>query len=227
MTPSDLDVLTTYLHGLYGERFPGLTPGMATLWLDELRPHAYALVTRAAQRWARQHTIKAPSLDELAEAVEWLADEDRRARLSTPNATPRSVLAEGQARAEGASPEWSTADKVFGRLMIQLLDYATSHARAWRNADAAEQCRQWAAYYGAQSAPLAQSLLAQAVTYDRLAQHDPPCAASLAPTAMFPTLVATPAVAPQDDEGCIHEHVDSNNVCQECGEILPALEETS
>jgi len=224
MTHSDIDVLKNTLHALYGDRFPGLLPEMAQMWHDDLQPFEASLVTRAVKRWARQHTLYPPSLDELLEAVEWLTDQDHRTHLPTPDATPLQVLADTQARARAASPTWTTADRVFGKLMLELVNRAIEQPRNFRNAAHAQQCRDWAAYYAPKSVDLQGWLLDQAVIYDRLVLKEPLRDAPTPGTASLPRLGAV-GTLPAIGEGCLHEHLNANEtVCNDCGEVFAATD---
>src|SRR5215475_14077568 len=119
MTTHDLTILTNYLHGLYGDRFPGLTAGMAQLWYDTLHGADADLVRRPAKRWARHHTLKAPTLDELAEQVEWLEEQDHKARLPVSSADRKTALDLLKDLQEAAPPK-SSDDARFGRCMLRL-----------------------------------------------------------------------------------------------------------
>ena len=79
MDTHDLARLNVRLQKLYGDRFPGLTLGMAELWMDDLRTVPADVVAFAVKRWAREHTHKAPALEDLCTLAEIIQREQRRA----------------------------------------------------------------------------------------------------------------------------------------------------
>lgn len=94
MSPSEMTKLNSYLTKLYGERFPGLTPGMAELWWEDLRTIPAEVVYQALKRWARERTHRPPTLDDLCAAIEDVQREQRRSAreqetLQAPTADER------------------------------------------------------------------------------------------------------------------------------------------
>jgi len=219
MTKHELTIVTNFLHGLYGDRFPGLTLGMAQFWYEDLQDLDLDLVIRGAKRWARHHTLKAPGLDELRESIEWVQEADLKARLPTPT-NPLRVLLEAQQKARSATPEYTSADRVFGKLMIKLLEYRTRQEDRYSNADCAGHLLEWARYYRPKSAELAGWLERQSAQYERLALQEADTAPRPFPATTMPRLGDDRAVA-LPELPCVHARVDeAQGSCIDCGEVL-------
>lgn len=225
MTRHDVTILTNFLHGLYGERFPGLTPGMAQLWYDDLQPLDAALVTRAARRWARHHTLKSPTLDELLEQVEWVQEQDRKARLPEASAGPQS-FDDFLAWASG-TPARSHDDRRFARAHQILYARLRGNPERWTRAHCAAACQGWAARLQASAPGLAASLVKAAEYFAKVAAEHGESLIPAMTGVSLPTLGEDHAVTPlpiyDRDEPCPHEHYNTEtHACNDCGEILEA-----
>jgi len=166
LTNSDLQVFVTKLKGLYGDRFPGLLPEMAREWLSDLHHLDEEVLEKALHRWARQHTFKAPSLDELLEQVEMVReDEQRTRRHGTRVKTYLAVLKEA-VEAEANNPVRTDEDVTYSRLMCLLaersmLPWADSKKQLRPKLtmeQRAEQCLLWANKYESTRPQLAEDL---------------------------------------------------------------------
>lgn len=176
MQPGDAIELITYLHELYGERFPELSSSMAKLWYEDLRRMEKDLMEQAVNRWARQHTLKAPSLDELLEQAEFLREEQRRHRRpSTGDTSPLDVLRQA-AEAQENNPERSDDEARFGHLMALIGERSVA---SWLDKQGvahekltleqrATQCYEWARAYQTKNPKLAEDLQHTARTYARI-----------------------------------------------------------
>jgi len=227
MNKHEIEILGNYLHALYDERFPVLTPDMAQLWYDDLRNLDYDLVTRAAKRWARHHTLKAPSLDELQESVEWVQDADRAARL--PQARGRETPGDALEVLARTTPARSTDDRRYVRAMQVLYAHLSGQLPRWTRAECAAACRSWAEQLRASAPDLAASLVRAGSLFDGFAalRGEPPAPPMTGLS--LPTLgeaSAPAALAAWDqEEDCLHEHVDSTGRCNDCGQALAQTEE--
>jgi len=224
MTLHELSILTNFLHGLYKDRFPGLTEGMAQMWYDDLMDYPADLVIRGAKRWARHHTLKAPSLDELMESIEWVREQDLKARLPQKPTNPFQEVEAMQRHAQGAHPEWTTADKVFGKLMIRLLEHCTGQrGKRYTMADCAAHLMTWVEYYRPKSRELAAWLEAQIPRYQDLATqeyaHRATARTGLSLATLGEARTHTPLPSYDQDLPCVHADV-REGVCVDCGEIF-------
>lgn len=173
MTRSDIVILVTKMQGLYGDRFPSLLPEMAEVWLEAMRHLEEDVVQTALMRWARQHTFKPPSLDELLEQVEYVQDDQRRlARAGSSTATFLDVLKEA-ASMQAHNPLRSPDDVTYGRLMALLAERSVGpwvdkqgeqHPKLTQE-QRGEQCYRWAEHYQATRPALAEDLRAAARQY--------------------------------------------------------------
>lgn len=168
MTPSDIHILATKIKGLYGDHFPGFTPAMAQEWLSDLDHLDEAVVEQGLRRWARQHTVKPPSLDELLEQVAIVRDEGRLPRHPPSQGLPAVEPLQATRDAQDRNPERSDDDVTYGRLMTLL---AERSIRPWCDskgqehpkltmAQRGEQCLLWARKYDATNPQLAEDLRA-------------------------------------------------------------------
>jgi|SoiMethySBSTD1v2_1073268.scaffolds.fasta_scaffold1210667_1 hypothetical protein len=185
MKKSDILDLSTLLHSLYGARQPLLPDGMLQLWYEHLERFERDLIMQAVKRWARQHTTKAPSLDEILEQAEILQEDTRRSRLPSTPKGPVEVLKD-LAELGAQSPD----DRLLARLHCRL---AEQHPRAtW-----AQQCRAWSDHYAAKRPQLATWLLEASRKYEALAPRTQP-----APTPqggkVIPLMFEARAVASND-----------------------------
>jgi len=91
MTLSEIITLGEQLEGIYGDRCPPLTAGMATIWLAELRPYTAAILHLAMIRWASEHlTIQAPKLKDLSVLALTITDErEHESRKVAAQARPQ------------------------------------------------------------------------------------------------------------------------------------------
>ncbi len=182
MTLDDVIALAVTLHDLYSDKFPGLTAAMADIWQEELVHLDEALVRAGLRRWVLFHTHKAPSLDELKEAVEIVRDAQKRLRPAAASASlarlagHADVLAEA-AQAQAANPGRTPDAASYGHLIATL---GERHLGPWRDehgrdhgkltlAELAAQCRAWAVGVAARRPQLAQDLTAAAAQYDGMA----------------------------------------------------------
>lgn len=120
MDISDVVGLSAYLHQLYEDRFPPLTPAMCRIWYEELRHLDEDLASRAIRRWAVQHTMQPPSLDQLLEQVEFVRDEQRQAQRSGSSSKNYVDILKDLAAREAASPERSENDATYAHYMVLL-----------------------------------------------------------------------------------------------------------
>jgi hypothetical protein len=90
-----------HVHKLYGDRFPGLTVEMATLWIEALRHFPVELAHTALRVWAWEHTIQPPSLKQLVTLME-----DEQARLRRQRAAEEHHAVSNGERDD----EYSTAE---------------------------------------------------------------------------------------------------------------------
>lgn len=217
MTKHDLSILSNFLHGLYRDKFPGLTEGMAQLWYEDLKDLDADLVTRGAKRWARHHTLKAPSLDELRESVELVQEQGLKARLPQPATNPIEVLKKLAQDAAAASPEFTTADTIFGKCMIKLLECRTRQEGRYSLADCAGQLMTWAAYYRPKSRELAEWLDHQATIYERMAMEEKDRAPLASTQTSMPRLGETRSMS---TDPCLHTDLDVSGACTTCGTVL-------
>lgn len=214
MIDRDLVALMTYLQDLYGSRIPDLPDAMLDLWLEALARHDRDLVWRAVKRWARQHTYKPPSLDELLEQVEYVTDEDRRARLPSAPTSPLKLLAAAAAQAQAeAGPD----TRLYARLQVGLLERVP-------RADWAAKCEAAAAYYAATRPALAAWLRQDAQKYAAWL----PTAPAVPPAPddqVLPRLGEAVTVPALPALGCAHEHVTTDGACGDCGELVETVVE--
>jgi len=166
MDRGEFQAFVMKLKGFYGERFPGLTDGMAKLWFECLRYTDEDIAERALVRWARQFTWKSPSLDELQEQVEYIQQEERaHQRRGSSTASWLDVLKNAAAE-QADNPLRSEDDATYGQLMALL---AERSLEPWFDTQGqqhpkltveqrAEQCLVWARKYGAQRPQLAEDL---------------------------------------------------------------------
>jgi hypothetical protein len=173
MEPSDVFGLTLYLANLYGDRFPALTDGMARLWYESLRHLDADIAHEAATRWARQHTLKAPSLDELLEQIDIVRDDQRQARRSGRSDVRALDVLRDAAETQAANAERSDDDATYGRLMVLLTERSIG---PWQDSQGiwhekltqeqrGEQCYEWAEQYRTTQPQLAKDLEAAARQY--------------------------------------------------------------
>lgn len=173
MTRSDILTLVTKIQGLYGDRFPALAPEMADVWLDGLRHLDEDLVQQGVLRWARQHTFKAPSLDELLEQVEYVREEQQRAKRHGSSTKNFLDVLKDAADAQASNPLRSPDDVTFGRLMATLAERSITKWQdtqgVWHDKltheQRGEQCYSWAEYYQVARPALAKDLRGAARTF--------------------------------------------------------------
>lgn len=77
---AQIDRLNNHLQDLYGDKWPGLTPGMAQLWREELRSFEQHIVTCAVTQWARKNTFKLPGIEDLVALAIEILDAQQLAR---------------------------------------------------------------------------------------------------------------------------------------------------
>lgn len=210
MNTADVRELSTLLHALYGAyRFPGLEAAMLDLWYDALAPFDANVVRRAVRQWARHHTNKPPSLDELQEAAERIVDDDRRSRLPATPKGPVEVLQDVAELVAERSPD----DGVFARCMCRL-------AERYPRAQWPQQCRLWAIHYAPQRPALATWLEQAAQQYERLLPTAVP-GAPPPPARVIPQMFAATPVSSLANL-CPHEHLHESGECNDCGQLVTA-----
>lgn len=169
-------LLTAYLHELYGDKFPKLSPAMTKIWYEDLARMDNELMEQTVNRWARQHTLKSPSLDELLEQAEFLQEEQRRRRRpSAGDTSPLDVL-RAAAEAQARNPERSASDGTFGHLMALIgersvarwVDEAGVVHDKLTLEERATTCYEWARTYQTTHPKLADDLQYTARTYARI-----------------------------------------------------------
>ena len=210
MNTADVRELSTLLQALYGTyRFPGLEAAMLDLWHETLAAFDFDTVRRAVRHWARHHTNKPPSLDELQEAAERVIDDDRRARLPAKPKGPVEVLVDIAELVAERSPD----DGLYARCMCRL-------AERYPRAQWSQQCRLWAVHYAPKRPTLATWLEQAAVQYEQLLPNTEPT--TPAPTARVIPLMGTATPVASVSEPCPHEHVHESGACNDCGELVMA-----
>lgn len=134
--------LSDRLHGLYGDRFVGLTPAMALVWLEELMVFTPEIMGLALRQWLRTNTFRAPGLQNLLQCAREVADEQEEARRRLA------------AHSRPAQPA-STADLLHYAAVKNGQHWAQLHVALFRAgvcipsryAEAAALCEQFAAQY--------------------------------------------------------------------------------
>lgn len=168
--------LTAYLHDLYRDRFPTLSEAMTRIWYEDLRRMDYDVMEQAVNRWARQHTLKAPSLDELLEQAEFMQEEQRRTRRPSPGDTSWVDVLRAAAEAQARNPERSETDGTFGHLLATLGERSVA---SWVDEHGvvhdkltleqrATTCYEWANQHHLTHPHLAEDLRHTARTYARM-----------------------------------------------------------
>jgi hypothetical protein len=176
MEIKDTIALTTYLHELYLDRFPAMSPQMVRIWHEDLQRIDEDLAEEAVNRWAKQHTFKAPSLDELLEQCEFIREESRRTRRPSSRDTDYLDVLRDAAEAQARNPERSDDDGTFGHLMATLGERSVA---SWVDEQGvvhekltleqrATQCYEWANQQHTTHLSLAEDLRHTARTYARI-----------------------------------------------------------
>jgi hypothetical protein len=166
MTKGEFQVFVTKLHGFYGERFPALTSAMAAFWYESLRYTDEDIADLALHRWARQHTLKAPSLDEMLEQIEFVQEEERATQWRSAKAKGWGDALQEAAEAQAANPERSDDDATYGWLMAQLAERSIHPWTDTRGVERAKltmeqramQCMHWAKKHAEKRPQLAEDL---------------------------------------------------------------------
>jgi hypothetical protein len=168
----DILALSETLQDLYGERFPGLTPTMAEIWLDDLVHLDDDLVRAGLRRWVRFHTHKAPSLDELLESVEQVRDEQVRLPRMPSEKSITDILqeaAETQAMNDARPPEAGEYAHLMVLLAARHIDRWLDDQGVWHDRltyrEMADQCFTWAYEQTTQRPQLSEDLLVAAHKY--------------------------------------------------------------
>lgn len=179
MDVRDVVLLGKYLQELYGEKFPALTDGMIRLWFRQMQAFDNTLMNQAVERWASQHNIRAPNLDELLDQAEFLQDEHKRATRRQDSKSLADILrAAGEAQA--TNPERAPQERTFGCLMSELAirsverwqdEQGTWHPKLTLEGRAA-QCYEWARSYETHNPWMRDELLYQARTYAAMAHKE-------------------------------------------------------
>jgi hypothetical protein len=174
MTFADIEALTIQMRAYY-PKCDALAPAMVRLWAEELQQVDETTCGKALARWVRQHTAKPPSLDELAEQVAFVREEEHRPWR--PRIEPGSNLWRA-ARGEGVEASLAVVDKktgeilrdeedvTFGRLMRQLTEWSMAPWEDTKGAlrpqltpeDRAQLCESWAMTYQYEHPALAEDL---------------------------------------------------------------------
>ena len=124
---------------------------MQHLWLEELARFDRPLVLRAIRQWARQHTERPPTIEQLTEQVEWVEEDDRKVMRREARKSLADTFTDA-GNAQAANPERTPEEASYGQLMAML---AIRHLETWRDhhgvqhpkltrAQMAEQCYTWA-----------------------------------------------------------------------------------
>jgi len=156
MTTGDIIALSRKIHGIYGERFPILTPDMAHIWLEALGDVDEEVLDTSLLRWARQHqTTYAPTLQNLLDTIDLVEDDARRLHGASRDVsrTTEVILADAAREAPEALRSWAHCH------VEMFLD---GLCKPERTAEAAARCREYAAQYPADR----QDWQAVAVWYD-------------------------------------------------------------
>lgn len=176
MQPREAVQLVTYLHELYSERFPQLSPAMTKVWYEDLRRMDYALMEQAVNRWVRQHTLKSPSLDELLEQAEFMQEEQRRQRRPSPRDVSPAAVLRAAAETQAQNPLTSDEQASYGHLMAVLGERSCGlwldEQGVWQPKLSMEQrgaqCYEWANAYVVSRPKLAEELRHAARLYARI-----------------------------------------------------------
>jgi len=168
--------LIEQVHELYLDKFPALAPSMTRLWYEDLKRYEAIDADQAVRQWARQHTLKAPSLDELCEAIEFLVEERRRSRRSGREVQDLAAVLREAAEAQARNPERTESEARFGHLMALIGERSVA---PWVDAqgvrhdkmtleERATQCYEWATHYETRDPKLAEDLRYVARVYARV-----------------------------------------------------------
>lgn len=167
---SDFQILVTKIHGLYGPKFPGLLPDMAKFWFERIRHLEEDTAEHALYRWASQHTMHPPSLDELLEQAEYVREDQQRAKRQGSSTKSFLDVLKDAADAQASNPLRSPDDVTYGRLMATLaersIDRWQDKQGRWHekltHEQRGEQCYAWAEHYQTTRPELARDLQAAA-----------------------------------------------------------------
>jgi hypothetical protein len=173
MTFADIETLTATIRGYYPD-FGFLPPAMVRLWAEGLQQADVVTCSKALARWARQHTAKAPSLDELAEQVEFVREGERLPRPARPAVGSTAWLATMGDRAEQQQVVNEKTGEIlrdqedvqFGHLMTKVALWTLAE---WEDTkgeirpqltaeDRAQLCESWAMAYQYEHPALAEDL---------------------------------------------------------------------
>lgn len=183
----DTQTLLAEIRALYEGHCPTFNAAMTKLWHNALKPFEHETGVNAVERWARHHTFKPPTLDELLEQIEMVRDEAQQAkRWGKSDKTFVDALRDA-AENEAANPLRSEEDATYARLMVVLAERSVA---PWRDKQGrfhekltaeqrGEQCYGWARHYEATNPQLADDLRGAAKKFAELLYTAPALSAAV------------------------------------------------